>query len=164
MKVISKQNNSKDCLICGLANESGVKASFYNMEDGSVGSLFTFKFNHQSYPDRVHGGMISALLDELAGRALWVTEPNLVGVTGSLIVKFKKPVPYEVELKGRGVITSRRGKVFIANAQILDKNNVVLAESTATYVIIPNSQIATSSDLEKDLSVMVEDNVKEIDF
>lgn len=164
MKVISKQNNSKDCLICGVKNEGGLKASFYNMEDGSVGSLFTFKFNHQSYPDRVHGGMISALLDELAGRVLWVTDPDLIGVTGSLTVKFKKPVPYEKQLKGRGYITSRRGRVFVAKAEILDENNTVLAESEATYVIVSNSQIATTSDLQDDLSVVVKDDVTEIDF
>ena len=164
MKVVSKQYNSKDCLICGLQNDSGLKASFYNMEDNSVGSLFTFKFRHQSYPDRVHGGMISALLDELAGRALWVTDPDLIGVTGSLTVKFKKPVPYETQLKGRGFITSRRGKVFTAKGQILDASNTILAECDATYVIIANEQIATTKDLQKDLSIMVEDDVTEIDF
>lgn len=164
MKVVSKQYNSKDCIICGVDNQNGLKADFYNMEDGSVASIFTFKFTHQSYPDRVHGGMISALLDELAGRALWVTDPDLVGVTGTLNVKFKKPVPYNVKLKGRGFITSRRGKIFTAKAQILNQENCVLAESNATYVIISSSQIATDKNLQDDLSIMVEDNITEIDF
>ena len=61
MKVISKQTNSKMCLICGLDNKLGLKANFYNMEDDSVGAIFTFKPEHQSYPERVHGGMLSAL-------------------------------------------------------------------------------------------------------
>ena len=43
MKVISKQRNSRMCIICGLDNPAGVKAQFYNMEDGSVGAIFTFK-------------------------------------------------------------------------------------------------------------------------
>lgn len=33
MKVVSKQGNSKMCIICGLDNEYGLKAPFYNMED-----------------------------------------------------------------------------------------------------------------------------------
>lgn len=163
MKVASKQNNSKDCIICGLENESGLKASFYNMEDGSVGSLFTFKFNHQSYPDRVHGGMISALLDELAGRALWVTDPDLVGVTGSLTVKYKNPVPYEKELKGRGYITSRRGRIFTAKAEILDETNTILATGEATYIILPYDQI-DMKDHDHSPFVMCKDNITEIDF
>ncbi len=163
MKVISKQTNSKDCLICGLQNDGGLKASFYNMEDKSIGSLFTFKFNHQSYPERVHGGMISALLDELAGRVIWVTDPDLLGVTATLNVKFKKPVPYEKQLKGRGIMVSRRGKIFIAKAQILDGKEI-LAECEGTYVILPNNKITTKEDLYDDISIMVEDDVKEIDF
>ena len=35
MKVISKQRNSKMCIICGLDNEYGLRAPFYNMEDSN---------------------------------------------------------------------------------------------------------------------------------
>ena len=42
MKVISRQKNSRNCIICGMENESGVKAPFYNMKDGSAASLFSF--------------------------------------------------------------------------------------------------------------------------
>ena len=164
MKVISKQTNSKMCLICGLENNLGLKANFYNMEDGSVGAIFKFRKEHQSYPERVHGGMISALLDELAGRALWVKNPELLGVTATLEVKFRKPVPYDVELFGRGEITKQTGRLFNACAKIMDKNKVVLAESTATYVIMPNNQIASTSSLTDDISILVKDNVSEIDF
>ena len=67
MKIIEKQRNSKSCLICGLDNNFGVKAPFYNLEDGSVATVFSFKFEHQSYPERVHGGMVGALLDDVMG-------------------------------------------------------------------------------------------------
>ena len=49
MRVISKQRNSKMCIMCGLDNEYGVKAPFYNMEDGSVMTLFRYRYQHQSY-------------------------------------------------------------------------------------------------------------------
>lgn len=49
MKVTSKQRNSKMCVICGMDNPFGVKAQFYNMEDGSVITPFKFKEEHQSY-------------------------------------------------------------------------------------------------------------------
>lgn len=164
MKVVSKQTNSKMCLICGIENKLGLNAAFYNMEDGSVGAIFNFKPEHQSYPERVHGGMISALLDELAGRALWVTDPQLLGVTANLQIKFRKPVPYNAKLIGRGEITKRIGKLFNATAKIYDENKNVLAEAEATYVIMPNNQIATAESLTDDISIMVPDNITEIDF
>ena len=43
MKILSKQKNSRMCMICGLDNEYGVNAPFYNMEDGSVMTVFRYK-------------------------------------------------------------------------------------------------------------------------
>lgn len=164
MKVISKQTNSKMCIICGLENDLGVKASFYNMEDNSVGARFIFKDVHQSYPERVHGGMVSALLDELAGRALWVTEPESMGVTANMTVKFRKPVPYNTLLLGKGYITKRSGRIFSAEAKIIDQNKNILAELTGNYVILPNNQISTKEDLQEEVSILVEDDITEIDL
>ena len=76
MKVISKQRNSKMCIICGLDNKYGLKAPFYNMEDGSVMTKFQYSEEHQSYPGRVHGGLITAMLDEMGLRALWAKKQN----------------------------------------------------------------------------------------
>jgi len=164
VKVISKQTNSKMCIICGLNNPLGLKASFYNMEDGSVGAKFNFKKEHQSYPERVHGGMISALLDELAGRALWVTEPHSLGVTANMNVKFRKPVPYEEDLTGRGFIIKRNGRLFTAEAKIFDKDKNILAELSGNYIILPSNRIAKQENLNDDVSILVEDDIKEIDF
>ena len=67
MKVIKKQVNSKMCIICGINNEAGLKAPFYEMEDKSVVSIFKYSQIHQSYPERTHGGLISTMLDEIIG-------------------------------------------------------------------------------------------------
>lgn len=165
MKVISKQTNSKMCIICGLENEIGVKANFYNMEDGSVASICEFKEEHQSYPERVHGGMISALLDELAGRALWVTDPTLFGVTATMSIKFRKPVPYGKTIIGKGEIIKRRGRLFTATAKLIDDNKNVLAELEGTYMILPTEQIVKQENFGvKDVSIIVPDDIKEIDI
>ena len=62
-------------------------APFYEMEDNSVVTIFKYKEIHQSYPERVHGGLITAMLDELGLRALWPIEPNCWGVTFDLQTK-----------------------------------------------------------------------------
>ena len=73
------------------------------MENNTVVSIFEYRDIHQSYPSRTHGGLISAMLDEIAGRAIWIYEP-VWGVTTNLQVKFRKPVPYGVKLKAVGEI------------------------------------------------------------
>ena len=72
-----------------MDNPSSVKAMFYEMENGELRGLFTFRNEHQSYPGRVHGGMITAMLDELIGRVLWIKEPESLAVTTTITVKYQ---------------------------------------------------------------------------
>ena len=165
MKVIGKQKNSRNCLICGMENDAGVKAPFYNMEDGSVASLFQFNEKHQSYPDRTHGGMISAFLDEIAGRALWVKFPRLYGVTTTINVTFRKPVPYGTPLKARGKITGDSPMFFSAKAAIYDMRGAVLAECSARYFKLSVEKAFDDSVHEdEEMCYDIKDGVTEIDF
>ena len=161
MKVLKKQTNSKMCLICGIENESGLKAPFYQMEDDTLVSIFEYKEFHQSYPGRVHGGMISCMLDELIGRAIWISEPNMWGVTVSLTVKFRKPVPYNTKLKAVGKITNSRSRIFEGVGELYDLDGNLLASAEATYFKLPLDKIADESDHEE-VNIYVEDDVKEI--
>ncbi len=163
MKVLSKQNNSHNCIICGMDNFASVKAQFYNMDDGSVGGLFTFRSEHQSYPGRVHGGIISTMIDELAGRVLWTDCPDKIAVTMDISVKFRKPVPYDVPLKGRGVYTQKLSRAYSAKCWVLDMDNNVLAEGEARYLIMPNEKI-TDASIDEELDIYIPDDVTEIEF
>lgn len=160
MKVIKKQKNSSLCIICGVDNALGLKAPFYEMEDGSLWTVFTYSKWHQSYPERVHGGMITALLDELIGRAIWIAEPDVWGVTIDLTIKYRKAVPYDVGLKGIGRITVNKKRIFMGTGVILDQAGNILAEASATYYKMPLKQI--SSSMHPDIMFMVEDDVREL--
>ncbi len=151
------------CLICGLDNTAGVRASFYNMEDGSVGGLFTFRPEHQSYPGRVHGGMLATMIDELAGRVLWVDEPDKIGVTMDIEVKYRKPVPYDTPLKGRGQYVQKLSRAYSAKCEIMDMDGNVLAEGIAKYLIMPAEKI-TDASLGEELDYNIPDDVTEIAF
>lgn len=124
-KVIKKQMNEESCFICGFKNPAGLFAQYYEMDDGKLVCLATGKSEHQSYPDRMHGGIISALLDEAAGRVLWIYE-DCFAVTAELTVRFKKPVPLGEQLK---IVTERtfdskrlykaKGEMFSASGELL---------------------------------------------
>jgi len=165
VKVLEKQANSKNCFICGLDNESGVKAHFYNLEDDSVATLVTFQPHHQSYPGRTHGGVISAMLDELVGRALWIKEPNTYGVTTSMTIKFRKPCPYGEPLKGRGYIVKDSSRMFVGCGEIYDMNNNVIAELSANYMKLSSAQASNSDiNIEEEMCYLIADDIKQFDF
>ncbi len=164
MKVIEKQKNSKSCIICGLDNDFGVKAPFYVLDDESVATIFNFKFFHQSYPERVHGGMIGALLDEVMGRALWIKEPTCYGVTTTMSITYRRPVPYDATVKARGYITFNSNLGFSTKGELYDMNGKLLAEATAKYLKLPSTKIADGTDVDEEMCYLIQDDVSEIDF
>lgn len=166
MKIISKQRNSKMCMICGLDNEYGVNAPFYNMEDGSVMSVFQYKWQHQSYPGRVHGGLITAMLDEMGLRSLWAKELSeaTFGVTLSLDTKYRKPIPYETDLIGRGIVVRETSKFLVTDASIMDMRGVVLANGMIKYIKMDTQKISEGVQIHEEMPYLVEDGRTEIPF
>lgn len=164
MKVVSKQRNSKMCAICGMDNEYGVHAQFYNMEDGSVMTKFKYRQEHQSYPGRVHGGLITAMLDEMGLRALWAKEGSeeKFGVTMSLDTKYRKPVPYDEEIIGKGIVIKENNKFFGVDSKIMDLQGNVLANGTIKYIKLDTNKINENIDAHEEMCYLIEDDVKEI--
>lgn len=95
-----------------MENPVGLKSQFYNMEDGSALTLFTYLPAHQSFPQRVHGGLIATMLDELTLRGYWVLDETMLGVTTSMSVKFRKPGPVRRGARREGDSGARDFEVF----------------------------------------------------
>lgn len=161
MKVISKQRNSRMCYICGLDNKFGLKAQFYNMEDNSVMTKFHYREEHQSFPYRVHGGLSAAMLDELAFRAEWVNDPDVFGVTMSMTTKFRKPVPYNEDIFGKGIIIKNTSKFYSAEVSLLDINGNVLTSGEVTYLKLPPEKISENVNYHEEMCYLTEDDIKE---
>ena len=165
MKVISKQRNSKMCIICGMDNPIGLKAQFYNMEDKSVMTIFKFKEEYQSFPQRVHGGIIATMLDELGLRALWAkSSEEDFGVTLSINVKYRKPVPYNEVLIGKGLVQKETSKFITIETEIFDKKGNLLANAEVKYIKLAINKIADGINAHDEMCYLIKDNVKEINF
>lgn len=152
--------------MCGLDNPYGVKAPFYTMEDGSVATIFSYREQHQSYPGRVHGGLITAMLDEMGLRALWACEgeEKTYGVTISLETKYRKPVPYDVELIGCGKIIKDTGNFLTADTKILNKDGQALATGIIKYIKLDPQKIQPGVITHEEMCYLIDDGVKNIDI
>ena len=111
----------------------------------------------------MHGGLISALLDEVIGRAINLPEPDAFGVTSELSVKFKKPVPLNEEIRCVAKLTKNTRLVFQAEGFIEDKNGTILATGSATYVKMSAARIA-GRPLTADQYFLVPDGESEIEI
>jgi len=141
-KVIAAQNVSSMCMVCGRDNDSSLKARFYELEDGELLGVFAPLEIHQSYPGRVHGGVITAMLDETIGRAVNLNDLDAWGVTVEITVRFRKPVPVGEEVRVVGRITKDSRRLFEGSGEIVLADGTVAAEATGRYMKLGIDKIA----------------------
>lgn len=142
-KVIKKQENSKMCFVCGLKNDFGLHAEFFEVDQGEVRAVFTPGVLHQGYPGRLHGGLAAAVLDEAIGRAANAGNGGTAWyVTVELSLKYRKPVPLEDRVIAVGRITKNGGRFFEGSGEIRLADGSVAIEATARYMNLPLEKIA----------------------
>lgn len=142
-RVVGKQPNSKMCLVCGLQNDFGLAAAFYELENGELLAIFTPREELQSYPGRLHGGIVSAMLDETIGRAIMISNADQYwGVTVEISVRFMKPVPIGTELRTVGRVTKDSRRLFEGTGELLLPDGTVAARAHGKYMKLPLEEIA----------------------
>jgi uncharacterized protein (TIGR00369 family) len=131
------------CFVCGESNPAGVHVRFYEQDDGSVLARFTPREQHQGYPGRMHGGVITAVMDEAVGRAIMIKYGEAIwGVTAELNVRFRKPVPLDVELTVVGRITKEGSRLFEGTGELYLPDGTVAVEAAGKYVKLDIAKIA----------------------
>ena len=157
-KVLRKQSNSNKCIVCGLNNEIGLEAEFFELDNGEVVAICTPKEEHQSYPGRVHGGISTALLDETIGRAIEIYNPDAWGVTVELSTRFKKPVPLGEEIKIIGRITRNTSRIFEGTGEIILKNGDVAVTAQGKYMKMSIDKIVSNENAgEEEMTLNIKD-------
>jgi acyl-coenzyme A thioesterase PaaI-like protein len=101
---------------------------------GEYEASLRFEERHQGGPGIVHGGIVAAALDEAAGLlATWYRFPT---VTARIFVRYRRPVPIDMELLARARVESARGRRIHVEAALLDGDEV-LAEARAAFLHVP---------------------------
>jgi len=134
-----KQPNSRMCFLCGLQNPVGLKLDFYeDSEAEQVHVEFSVPDEYQGYPGVAHGGIISAVLDETAGRAVMLNDSheNLM-VTLRLTIRYHRPTPTETPLTAVGWVKRKSGMGARVGGEIRLSDGTVTAECEAVVVPPP---------------------------
>lgn len=128
-----QQPNSTHCFVCGMENVSGLQMRFFETHDDppQVSAEYTVPVRFQGYPGIVHGGIVAAMLDEVASRTVFRGDPPRIVVTARLSIRYRKPVPINILLRLSGRVIEDKGKVITVAGEILGPGDVLLAEAEA---------------------------------
>ena len=101
------------------------------------------------------------MLDELACRAYWVKDESVLGATMSMEIKYRKPVPYNVYVIGKGIVINDMSKFFTSDVKLLDLENNVYANAIVKYIKLPVEKIS-DADYHEEMKYLIKDNVTEL--
>ena len=124
---MKRLRENQRCFVCGKKNPSGLAVDFeVNAEARSISAAFTPADIHEGYRGIVHGGILSALLDEAMVKLAFSL--GIPAVTAEMTVKFKSPAAPGDELSVRGRLAHETRRLIEAEA-IIEKGPVVIAEA-----------------------------------
>lgn len=134
---LEKQPSSRTCFLCGRENPMSLNMAWYNdPEYGHVISHVSVPEPFNGYPGIVHGGIVAAMLDETAGRAIMVEGPsdNFM-VTMKLEVTYHRPTPTETPLSVIGRVVRKsssrarvEGEIRLSDGTVTSRCSAVLAK------------------------------------
>lgn len=150
-KVIKSQNVSHNCFVCGLTSDASLRTRFYELEEGWLLGIPAASGIHQSYPGRMHGGVITALIDETVGRAVQINQPEVWGVTVKINVRFVNPVPLEDQIYVIGRITAQDRMFMEGEGKLFHSvTGQTYATGTAKYLKLAVNKISVVDIMHED--------------
>lgn len=130
-RILRELPRDKNCFVCGVKAADGLRMRVYGTEDGFAVGLCRPGAQHQGFPGVVHGGIVSACLDEVLWFSARLGEDALPAMTVELNVRFLHRVPVEEELRAAARLVRTEGRHLYAEGYILLEDDTVAAEAEA---------------------------------
>lgn len=125
------------CFICGTLNDFGLKLKFEKNGINQVTTTFTPEKKYQGYKDIVHGGIISAVLDEVMVNAAWMN--GMPSVSAQIEIRFHLPAKIGETLNFKGLVHPKKGRLIMAEGEATDSKGRKVASGTAKLMKIDHN-------------------------
>ena len=130
MKEIARYSG---CFVCGSDNEIGLRAQFFWDETRQRAVCdITAEEIYAGYKDIYHGGIISALLDEIMIKSLLALDLHVV--TAEMTVRYKKPVYIGDKIRFEGWMTRDKGSIFLTEGAATNQDGEMVASAFGKYI------------------------------
>ena len=131
------------CFGCGPQAQTGLHL-VVRREGDEVVTKHVFLESQSGAPGIAHGGLVSALADDLLGYALYLeVEP---GVTRRLEVDFLRPVLVGTSYAVRGRVDRRDGRKVFTSCEGTAPDGTVAFRAAALFIAVPLTHFAVGRD------------------
>jgi uncharacterized protein (TIGR00369 family) len=120
------------CFVCGDENAGGLRAKFF-WDGVAARAEITATETFEGYKGIYHGGIISAMLDEVMVKA--ILAQDIYAVTAEMTVRFLQPVRTGQSLMFVGRVTGVRGRVYFAEAEATGPDGTKFATALGKYIV-----------------------------
>ncbi len=131
------------CFVCGSRNEAGLQLNIVS-GDGEARAEFQPDARWEGYPGVVHGGVLSAVFDDLMFHAIY-SVIRQAAVTASIEVRFRLPARIGARLYCCVRVgepgAQGYGRLVDVEGEIRDQEKRLIATAKSKYIIMSQAQI-----------------------
>ena len=119
------------CFVCGKANPAGLDLRFHATAEG-VHTEVEIPESYIGFPDRIHGGVLAAIIDEVMGWSCTVRTGKMYYTT-RLNIRFRRPVSPCGRVRVEGTCKEIKRWIARAEGRALDPDGEVCVEAEGTF-------------------------------
>ena len=119
------------CFACGETNPLGMRLKI-EVGEGRASTTWTVGDDFVGWTDKVHGGIVATLLDEVM---CWAPSSfDSWAVTVEINVRYRSPAAPGERLEATGRVTSRRRRIYEVAGEVRGADGRLVAEGRGTYL------------------------------
>ncbi|MDP9269478.1 MAG: PaaI family thioesterase [Chloroflexota bacterium] len=126
-----------NCFACGGQNPIGMRLEI-ELGDGTARTVWTAGTNYVGWEDKIHGGILATLLDEVMAWA--PSSYDSWAVTAELNLRFRAPANPGERLVAEAQVTGRRRRIYEVHGEVHGEDGRMIAEADGRFLGATPSQ------------------------
>jgi uncharacterized protein (TIGR00369 family) len=120
-----------NCFACGRENPIGMRLHI-ELGEGTARASWTAGDDFVGWSDKLHGGIIATLLDEVMA---WAPSSfDSWAVTAEMTIRYRSPAAPGEELRAEGRVTERRRRIYEVRGEVRGGDGRLIAEGKGRYL------------------------------
>lgn len=120
-----------NCFACGGENPIGMRLHI-ELGEASARATWVAGDDFVGWSDKVHGGIVATLLDEVMA---WAPSSfDSWAVTAELSVRYRSPAAPGERLEAKARVTDRRRRIYEVRGEVRGADGRLVAEGTGRYL------------------------------